>query len=141
MYLTGKNNNRIHGVPLSSNKENTDDIVIKLFSEKLHLAVSLDSIDRSHRLGNTNSSRPPAIIVKFSTYRVRASVWNIKKQLKGTGIHITEDLTTTRATLYKKCCDKWDKRNTWTRDGAIMVKVSDRIHKVENESQLLQITQ
>lgn len=134
-----RNNLRIYGVPLESNQENTDDLVVKLFSEKLGVDVSVQSIDRSHRLRSTHG-KPPPILVKFCNYHARAAVASKKKHLKGSGITIAEDLTSIRASLRSKCCDKWGLGNVWTRDGAIKVKLGRNIHTVHTEQDFIKLT-
>ena len=62
----------LHGVN-ESNNENTNEIIIKTFSEELGVEIKEDDLDRSHRLGKPkrkdNKLRP--IIVKFARYAVR----------------------------------------------------------------------
>lgn len=133
-----RNNIRIYGVPLESNQEDTDSLVIKLVSEKLGVNISMSSIDRSHRLRNTNGKHPP-ILVKFANYHARASIMERKKRLKGSGVMIAEDLTSFRASLRGRCCEKWGTANVWTRDGVIMVKLGRTIHRVQTELEFTKV--
>ena len=54
--------------------------------------ISIAEKKAEKKTGNT-SNRPRAIIVKFSRYNIRASVFREKKKLKGTKIMLTESLT------------------------------------------------
>ena len=94
---------------------------------KLGVELKLDEIQRSHYVGRPrrqNQARP--IIARFSSYRVRARVFQAKRQLKNSGMLITEDLTKYRAMhAYKARCLKRSGKivDTWTSDGRIKIKV------------------
>ena len=65
---------------------------------KLH-EVKSGSIESCHRLGpKKDSSRP--VIIKFTTLRVRTTVWNAKSSLKATKITMTEFLTKPRQEVF-----------------------------------------
>lgn len=119
-----RNNIMIYGVPVPATKENTDETITKLFADKLKLTIPAKVTDRSHRLRSYNG-KAPAIIVKFTSYRIRTIVLNNKNLLKSSGITIAEDLTAARASLRKLCCERFGERNVWSRDWTIMVKVSN----------------
>lgn len=121
---TRRHNVRIFGVP-EVEGENTDDVVTKIFTDKLKLDIPRDRLDRTHRVGRrpgptangTPRSRP--IIVRFSSYRDRRSVFTSKKLLKGSGITIREDLTSARAELLRAAVSRYGVTNVWTLDGRI----------------------
>ena len=51
-------------------------------------------IDRAHRIGNGNNGGPPAIIVKFTTWRHRTMLYRIRNKIKSeSGLKITLDIT------------------------------------------------
>ncbi|KAJ8882070.1 hypothetical protein PR048_018558 [Dryococelus australis] len=57
---------------LGSEKENTDNLVLSVFCEKLGIPhVLLIDVDRSHRVRNNNVVKPRQIIVKFMSYNMR----------------------------------------------------------------------
>ena len=128
---------RIYGIPESEN-ENTDEIALKLFKDKLELDLTSMDLDRSHRVtprarddaGQSRSSdrRPRAVIVKFARYNVRMLVYQAKSKLKGTKIFIKEDLTTTRQEVVSACVDKIKEKRVkrvWTQDGRVLVLSAD----------------
>ena len=92
-----------HGVEEKDN-EDTDNLVLGRINTNLGVNLSLDDIQRSHRLGpKTNkrttrsakgSSRP--IIFKFSNYRKRQEVFKAKRKLKGLNLSLSENLTLKR---------------------------------------------
>ena len=101
---------RITGITESDN-ESTHDIVIQL-ARSIDVDLNLQDIDRSHKLGKPGSdgegsdsgatARSRAIIVKFTTYRMRAKFYKSRVLTKSRGyrgVFINEHLTTTRSKL------------------------------------------
>ena len=88
----------LHGAN-ESNDENTNEIIIKTFSEELGVEIKEDDLDKSHRLGKPKrkDNKPRLIIVMFARYAVRRKTFmnNIMK-LKGKQLLITESLTSSR---------------------------------------------
>ena len=84
----------LHGVN-ESNDENTNEIIIKTFSEELGVEIKEDDLDRSHRLGKPKrkDNKPWPIIVKFARYAVRIEIFMNKRKLKGKWLLITESFT------------------------------------------------
>ena len=78
-----RNTLRMSGVP-ESPEEDTTAKVINILNKKLNLSppISIDSIDRLHRVGKPGGSHPRHILVKFSTYRARQHVYSQKKKLR-----------------------------------------------------------
>lgn len=113
---------RIFGIP-EMDAEDTDKIAIDVAS-KIGIKLETCDIDRSHRVGR-KADRPRPVIVKFVSYRKRREVFQNKKQLKGSGVTIREDLTQMRYKLLKECITKYGVTNVWTIDGAIHVKEGD----------------
>lgn len=129
-----RNNLRIFGVPVEDN-ENTDDIVIGIAKS---IGVNLDKlcIDRSHRIGNKDSPNRP-IIVKFTSYAFRKSVFDAKKSLKGTKTTVREDLTSQRMRLLKEALSKYGVKRVWTTDGVIKINVDlDYPRRVKTQEEL-----
>ena len=108
---------RILGVPEQSDEE-TDKIVMET-AAKIGVVLNIDDIDRSHRIGRQNNDRPRPVIVKFTSYRKRSEVFRSKRQLKGTGVTIREDLTKERLKLLQECITKYGLNNVWTLNGVV----------------------
>ena len=109
--------------------------------------VTERDLDRVHRLGATEQTKPRALIMKFATYRVRNRVYRSRTSLKnapehndGQPIYINEDLTKKRANLIYQT--RQLKRNgkikdSWTFDGRVLVKDnSTKIHTIMNQTAL-----
>ena len=110
----------LHGVA-ENNNESTDDVVMKTIREKMGEEIRDIDIDRTHRIGKAKSdgkSRP--IIIKFARYNTRNKVFRKKKQLKGSGVSITESLTARRISQLKKAREEHEFKNVWSVDGRIM---------------------
>ena len=76
---------KITGV--SENKdENSDDVALNVINKLIlgpeKISISIDKIERSHRVGKPRGNRPRDIIVKFTSYRDRALVYAKKSNLK-----------------------------------------------------------
>ena len=72
----------VHGVE-EQEQENTDNIVLNVIKEHLDIKVSVKDLDRSHRIGESNSkSKRRSIIVKFISYNDRREILNNKKRYR-----------------------------------------------------------
>ena len=146
-----------HGLP-EEQGESTSDTIMNIVHNQLNIpddvvtGVTKHDIDRSHRLGRSNkhasarqtrsatNQAPRPIIVKFKGYDSRSVVFKVKRELKGSNIMITENLTKTRYALLKKCIEKLGKGKVWTYDGRITTKLSNNTYTViDSESDLLKL--
>ena len=117
----------IHGIT-EGNQENTDDLALEVFREKLDFELTERDLGRTHRISKNDkkSNRPRPVIVKFIRYNDRTKVFSKKKQLKNSGISITESLTKLRMSKLAKAREEFEFRNVWT--------VDDRICYIEEGS-------
>ena len=126
---------RLFGYP-EKTSENTDNIMIELANNALKVDLSLEDIERSHRVGPKNEpgekrGRPRGIIIKFKSYRKRIEVLKNRRKLKGTKYVIVEDLTAKNQTLLNKARESTKVETAWSKDGVIIVllKGSTKITK------------
>lgn len=140
-----------HGIE-EIDAEKTDDLVLHIINNELELPdISIDAIQRSHRVGpkiqsqsvrQTRSSQMATnpkmrpIIVRFTNYRDRLKVYKNKKALKGKRIMISENLTKTRYTLYKASMAKFGKGNTWTSEGRVITNINGKYTNIQSMSDL-----
>lgn len=125
---TRRNNLRIIGIQ-EDVTENTKEVVLKFCSEKLNLKMDGDKIDRCHRTGfPINGNR--SILIKFTHYDYKQDILQRRLKLKNTNIFVSEDLTKSRYLIYKAVQRKHGRRNTWTRDGVIFLRVQDTKYKI-----------
>jgi hypothetical protein len=124
----------IHGVS-ESKDEDTDLVVQNILHEKLAIIIHKDDIKRSHRIGQVKSQRSTRattaknrpIIIKFVHFHKRQIVFKNKKNLKDTGVTITESLTSLRFELYQAASTKFGRKMVWTSQGRILTKIKDEI--------------
>lgn len=151
-----RNSLRISGIKEAAG-EVTDDIVISMVSD-LGGSISLDEIDRSHRVGkryvpgssqgsdrSAPTIRPRDIIVKFTSYRSRQKLFNIRANAKGKELYnkvfINEDLSRARSNVFFKArllARKGQIQSAWTSDGTILLRDNDmNVHRVTKANDLL----
>ena len=84
----------IHGIT-GGNQENTDGLALEIFREKLDIELTQTDIYRAIPIGKSDkrSSRSRIVFVKFIRYNDKKKNFSKKKQLKSSGISITEGLT------------------------------------------------
>jgi hypothetical protein len=119
---------RISGVPEHEN-ENTDDLALDV-GRQMGINLAPCDINRSHRVGRRNQTRPRDIIVKFVRHNDKYNFYWARFKLKHP-LYINESLTTTRSNiLYKSRCAKRQNLivKTWTNDGRIFIETkSNRV--------------
>lgn len=133
----------LHGLG-EGNPENHTQVVQEFFKDKLKIEVTVDQIDRAHRLGvsgrhtmaNAVARGARPMIVKFVSYRTRQKIFQEKKVLKGTKITITESLTARRTQLMKCAKERFGLKNVWTMDGKIVIMHKKKKHYITNHTQL-----
>lgn len=124
----------LHGVE-ESDEEKTDEMVIEAINNEVGVHISINDIERSHRLGPKKTSRvlrstsdnPRPIILRFSSFRKRDEVFRNKRKLKGKSISLSENLTKEKYTLYQEATRKLGKGKAWTVEGRILTKIGNRL--------------
>lgn len=116
-----RNSIRVFGIP-EEKAEDTDNVMKALIDSKFNnMDISIKDIDRSHRVGVHNKEHPRPILVKFVSYKTKSIIFRAKKDLKGTGIVIREDLCRGRNMVLKAAIEKYGSVNVWTLDGRIII--------------------
>ncbi|MEW8546532.1 MAG: hypothetical protein AB2693_23705, partial [Candidatus Thiodiazotropha sp.] len=137
---------RITGIQEAEN-EVTDDVVISL-ARSIDVELSLQDIDRSHRLGrpepgDIGTRKPRDIIVKFATYRMRAKFYKARVLTKSRGhrgVFVNEHLTKTRGRLMYQARQRvrsQQLKSAWSSDGVILVRhLNDFVQRINSENDL-----
>lgn len=140
-------NIRISGVR-EDNKEDVSRKVLTVLKERLKVDVNSSDIDCCYRVRrNTNrrdssgggDGKNRAVLVRFTSYRAKLAVMKNRKNLKGSGYVLYEDLTKDNHRLYRDCVEKLDRRRVWTKEGKVYVRVDGTVHRVKNSEHLSQI--
>ena len=118
-----RQNVRVMGFVEEEEEENCAERFMNICREKIGLDVNDQIVDRAHRVGKKEEGTNRAIIVRLKTHKDKLSIlWN-RKNLKGSGFYINEDLTKINQKLSytaRVTCTNVD--TTWTVDGKIFVK-------------------
>ena len=95
---------RVHGVQTVQN-ENTTEFIVDMCTEKPGVALTTNDIKACHHLraprrNGEGPPRPPPIIVMFNRRQKRDEVIKNRRELKGSRVVISEDLTSKLSTVY-----------------------------------------
>ena len=126
VQYTRRNSIRIHGMPergFGRRRENTFQVVSDCLYKDLGLHVETD-LEVAHRVGvkDQNPNGPRSIIVKFVRRSDKLEVMLRRKKLKGTGISVSDDLTTRNVRLIKEARDNERLEAVWSWDGKVYAK-------------------
>ena len=106
----------VHGI-VEETVEDTEQKIIYTLQQSMNETIQPEDIDRSHKLGNPNSSKnvkPRPIIVKFVRHNTCNRIYRNKKNLKGTGISVTESLTAKTINMLEKAKEEHTFTNVWS---------------------------
>ncbi|KAI5708617.1 hypothetical protein M8J77_026175 [Diaphorina citri] len=103
-------------------EEDCQALVMAVINNKLQLGLSVECIERCHRLGMKRDRARP-IIVKFYSYRYRRQIYSAKKALAKSPLMVTEFLTRQRVAILQEARKIHGNTNCWTSDGKIVIKV------------------
>lgn len=123
-----------HGIE-ETEMEKTDEVISQFASHKFGVSLSVDDIERSHRLGKpkVNGKRP--IIARFNSYKKRQEIFSLKKKLKGQDCMVTESLSKMRLQLFKATKDVVG-LDCWTRDGVVFAKTGETLWTIRKMADL-----
>ena len=96
--------------------------------------ITAQHIDVAHPLPTKSRSSKSVVIVKFCRRDIRNEIFYAKRDLKGSGISISEHLTTANLNLYNEA-QKVPNSKTWTSQCKIFIKVEGHDKKVVNSKQ------
>lgn len=114
------NNLIINGIP-ESQSENAPREVCKLVKQHLKIDISTIDIDYCYRLGRPDPQKVRPVAVRFVNRWVRDDIFKTKKNLKGSGLVITEQLIYKNLLLFKKVRSSVGVKNCWTFNGKVFV--------------------
>lgn len=126
---------RVFGVPEDGN-ENVKEKLLDIFENKIN--VNDCQLENCYRLGpfNRTAKYPRPILATFINEQHRNKIFQNKKNLKGSRIAITEELTKIRYELLILSKDKYGKGNVWTYDGNIYTNINGKKHRIRNTEDL-----
>lgn len=114
------------------------DVLVRDIAKKAGVDIPPNGISRSHRVGRPAPGKVRPIIVKFSTYNIRRTVYDARKNLAG--VFVSEDLTRIRSSIYFKARQERAAgrfKHCWSSDGRINVRLlDDTKHVITTQAQL-----
>ena len=118
-------NIRIYGI-IPKENESFDETVLSVIRDNLHLDCDPSEIESAHplpsrpnpSLTNSHSTRS-SFIVRFRRNQKRLEVLKNRRQLKGSGISVTEDLTTMNSQLLTRLHNDARIQSSWSWNGRI----------------------
>lgn len=114
----------VHGVQEAA-KEEADVILKGVLTDRLKVSAEcLRDLKVVHRLGAKGTKSRP-LLVRFATHTARNEVWSLKKELRGSGITVSEFLTKSRHGVFIAARKHFGVSNTWTSDGKIHLLLPD----------------
>lgn len=128
----------VHGIQ----EPDTDiySVVLKFLCEKLKIKMDKSDISFCHRLGKKSPTKdkPRPVVIQFCKRWTRDMIFNNKRLLKGSGVIITEMLTSENLSLFKKAREMFDKR-AWTFNGLVYIDVSGNRKLIKSESDITEV--
>ena len=82
------------------------------------------NIEKAYRVGNTNSTLPRTIIVKFPSFKGKQIVLSAAKKLKGQNIYINEYFSKETMDIRK---EKWKSVKSMRSQGKYAISIYDKI--------------
>lgn len=108
------------------------EIVARFLSENLGISITETDISNSYRITNKKAGVCRALVVSFTSRRIRDRIYRARKQLRNGSslVYVNELLTKQSARLFALARQLVKRKlifRTWTMDGAVMVRVNDEI--------------
>lgn len=127
----------LHGVP-EANLEDAMAMATKICTETLQVHdVAVGSLLVCHRLGKkARSSKPRPLLLRFSTCLLRERVWGAKTKLRGSGMSLSEFLTSNRHSVFVEARRVYGVKHSWTSGGRVVVSAGGSRHKVTTIAEL-----
>ena len=94
--------------------------------------IKTNDIDAAHRIGKPRGDKPPAIIVRFFRRDHRDQIIVKRRELRGTGYGITEDLTRLNLLLINRAKLHTDITSAWSWNGSVWALTTSG-HKIKLE--------
>jgi len=117
-----RNSVRIFGIREEQNESNErcQSKVTNMLKQELGIIITPHDIDTIHRTGRFRNDQPRAIILKFVRRNLKENVLREKRNLKGTGVVVVEDLTRQNLKLLKDVRDHPSVQSAWTSNGKVI---------------------
>ena len=133
-------NARVFGVKEKRGEtaEDCEALCLNIFKEKLGLQVTTADIDVAHRAGKEGQNgKPRPILLRFTSRKQRGKVLAARRQLKGTGLAIAEDLTAANYRVLKAASEHLASLSVWSSNGKTLARMkSGGIVRVDTDTDI-----
>nr|CAI5856437.1 unnamed protein product [Callosobruchus analis] len=129
------NNLRIFKVKEKPQEKLVDEVINII---KSHLGVNVEHKDilLCTRIGKMEKARPRGILLKLTSILKKQEIFNKKKNLKGSGIVLKEDLTDHRLKLMEEAVEKTSLKSVWSYNGRVYVMKDSKKINIRNRKDL-----
>ena len=130
---------KLEGIPVKQFGKEFYDFVLKFLNEKFpskECDVERHHIDIAHTIKSRKKDSKPVLLIKFCNRWVRDMIFFCKKDLKGTGISITEHLTPYTRQLLDAAKQCYGVGNVWTRNCIVTALVNGNKTPIRSFSEL-----
>ena len=129
-----RSNIRIFGISIQENEDCAEKVVAVL-KDKLNCnELTVSDIENAHPLPIKSASADqiikPAVIVRMKSRQVKEAILKKRKALKGTGISISEDLTSLNVLLLNRLRNDSRVVDSWSNNGRIYFRVEESKRKL-----------
>lgn len=100
--------------------------VCAIFNDLVGVPTKQTDIEVAHRTGQPGGSTDRPILVRFFDRKIRDSVLQNRKKLRGKGHVIGEDLTHTNYRLSVKAVEYSATTSVWSTNGKVLARVKNR---------------
>lgn len=118
---TRKCNLRIFNYP-DTTKESTISSLVSFLNSKMNIDLKESDVQECHRIGKPNDKNRRVIFLRLRELQTKHKIYQNKKLLKGTGLVVREDLSSTRRKLMEEAIKRTNIKSVWSQNGIIFVR-------------------
>nr|CAI5819785.1 unnamed protein product [Callosobruchus analis] len=129
------NNLRIFNIK-EDPQEILSDVLVEKFQSRLGIKANKDEILVCTRFGKKQDRRSRGILLKLSNINTKQAIYNKKKQFRGTGIVVKEDLTEHRIKIMKAAIEKTYLKSVWSYNGLVYAMKDNKRQLIKDKNDL-----
>ncbi len=96
-----------------------------IFTNQVKVATEVREVEVAHRTGQPSGSKPRPILIRFFDRKKRDQILANKKNLKGKGIVVGEDLSHASYRVFRDAMQHSARLSVWSVNGNIMAKLKN----------------
>lgn len=131
-----ENNVCIHGIP-EEPTENLNSRVIDLLRSKVEIIISDYNIAACYRVGKRDPTKHKPIILKLVNKDIKQKILKNSIKLKGSGVFISDDLTTFRRKLLMEARASLGSKNVRTFNGVIYANLGGKYSTISEPKDIV----